>query len=271
MVSVFARYCCLKVVIPINIAARPAIYPLSESFGLWRNLRRLGGVIYRWVVKKRILFWLAIIVGLVALSGPFLPTDFAVERSIIINAPHGAINAYLESPKMWDKWSAWSSDRDPTIKFTYSGPEVGKDAKQEWTSKELGSGWLKISSSNAKTGVAYFVGFDKDAEPYRGTILLQRPPNGAPGVLVSWSMLGSTENNYLMRYLAFKLDDWIGADFEYGLNRLKEFSEADADAYLKKEAEAKAAAEALKTATTTTSTTSASVTTTATATPLPTK
>lgn len=257
--------------IPINILARYRIYPYLSGFEFCRNLTALGGVLYRWVVKKRILLWLAIIVGLVALSGPFLPTDFAVERSIIIKAPHGAINAYLETPKLWNKWSAWSSDRDPTIKFTYSGPEAGKGAKQEWTSKEMGSGWLNISSSNAKTGIAYFVGFDNGGEAYRGTILLQRPPNGAQGVLVSWSMLGSTGDNYLMRYLAFKLDDWIGSDFEYGLNRLKEFSEADADAYLKKEAEAKAAAEALKTATTTTSTTSASVTATVTATPTSTK
>ncbi len=194
------------------------------------------------------------IVGIVVLSGPFLPTDFAVERSIIIDAPNGAISAYLESPKEWVKWSAWSPDRDPTMKLSYSGPESGKGAKQEWTSEKSGNGWLTLTSSNKRTGIAYLVGLGDEASTYRGTILLQRPPKNTPGVLVSWSFMGSTENNYLMRYMAFMFDDWIGAEFDYGLHRLKELSEADAGAYLKKEAEEKAAAEALKTATTTTST-----------------
>ena len=216
-------------------------------------------------MKKRILLWLGIIVALIAVSGFFLPTDFAVERNIVIDAPPAVVSAYLSTPRRWNDWSAWSSKRDPTLKYTYSGPESGKGAKQQWTSEALGSGWLKIVGSHPKTGIVYLVGFDKGSESYRGTMLLQRPADGARGVHLAWTMLGSTDENYLMRYMALKFDDWIGADFELGLKTLKILAEAEAIEVAEKEKLAKT--EAAKTLTATTSSVSANLAGALTATP----
>ena len=192
-------------------------------------------------MKKRILLWLGIFLVLFVAAGFFLPSDFAVERRQLIDAPPHIINRYLETPKLWNEWSAWSSKRDPSLVYTYSGPDVGQDAKQSWTSDKSGNGWLKITRSSPKTGINYEVGFDDQVTPYRGNILLQRPPRGQSGSLVAWTMLGSTEGNFFMRYFALKFDDWIGSEFEIGLKQLKTLAEKDAIDF--KEAEAKAALE----------------------------
>jgi hypothetical protein len=189
-------------------------------------------------VKKRILVWLGILLALVIAAGFALPTDFAVERRLVINAPPNIINAYLESPKRWKDWSAWNPRLDPTLVYTYSGPERGQDAKHAWTSENSGNGWMKITRSSPKTGINYRVQMEGQAHLYRGNILLQRPPEGQSGTLVSWTMLGSTEGNFFMRYLALKFDEWMGADFEIGLQQLQILAEKDAIAALETEKQA---------------------------------
>ena len=60
--------------------------------------------------------WTLAMVGFLALLvvgvGLFLPTQFAVERSIVIDAPADRVFNYLVDPREWKKWTVWNQ-RDP--------------------------------------------------------------------------------------------------------------------------------------------------------------
>ena len=149
------------------------------------------------------------------------------------------------------------------MKLKFVGPEKGKGAKMTWSSANSSDGAMTLLSASSKTGVVYSVEFENSTFPARGTVLMQRPPRNQEGVMVVWSLLGSTEGNFLMRFLAFKFDEWIGQDFEYGLGKLKTLAEAAAPAFIEKqerEAAEKAALEAATSSTATTTSTSTQTT-----------
>ena len=221
-------------------------------------------------MKKRLVFWLIVLTACVLAAGYFLPAEFAVERRLVIKAPPAAIAEYIVTPERWTEWSAWSPQKDSTIQLKYSGPKTGKGAKMTWTSESSIDGSLTILSASPKTGIVYSLQFDQDESPARGTILMQRPPRNQEGVLVVWSLLGSTEGNFLMRFLALNFDEWIGQDFEYGLDKLKDLAEASAPAFIEaqeREAAEKAALEAATSSTSTTAVATSSTSSTSTTAP----
>lgn len=69
-----------------------------------------------------------LILGLVALAlilvgvAFALPSQVTVARSIVINAPEGAVFPYVANLHKFNDWSPWAA-RDPQLRVTYSGPE----------------------------------------------------------------------------------------------------------------------------------------------------
>ncbi len=69
----------------------------------------------------RFLKWLLLaLLGLVVLlvvGGALLSSQFAVSRSVLVNAPADKVYALVASPRQWPKWSVWNR-RDPAMKIT---------------------------------------------------------------------------------------------------------------------------------------------------------
>ncbi len=99
------------------------------------------------VLKLSALVLLALAVVVIGI-GAMLPKDFAVERSIEINASPEAVFDEVNSLKKWDAWSPWIA-RDPSLANTHSGPDAGVGAMVTWTSEESGDGRQTITSANA--------------------------------------------------------------------------------------------------------------------------
>ena len=90
------------------------------------------------ILKLAALILLALVVVVIGI-GALLPKDFAVERSIEINASPEVVFDEVNSLRKWSAWSPWLA-RDPSIENTYSGPEAGVGATVVWTSEEAGDG-----------------------------------------------------------------------------------------------------------------------------------
>ncbi|WP_394779249.1 SRPBCC family protein [Undibacterium sp.] len=173
----------------------------------------------------KIVKWLAgIIIGLAVLllvAALALPDQYAVTRSIVINAPAEKIYPLIATPTEWKKWSVWNQ-RDPAMQMSFSGPPSGNGAAWEWQSKTQGNGGMKFNDAVPSSKIAYELHFEGMGKPSTGAFTLE-PQAG--GTRVSWSMLGNSDGKLAMRLFSPFMDKIIGGDFDSGLTNLKKLAE----------------------------------------------
>jgi len=170
-------------------------------------------------VKLFVLVLLALAIVVVGV-GAFLPNGFRVERSIEIDASPELVFDQVNSLRHWDAWSPWIA-RDPSIESTFAGPEAGEEATMTWTSEESGEGTQTITLSERPTRIEMVLDLGANGQP---NAYWTFEPIG-DGVRVTWGLYGIASGPF-GGYWAKMMDRWIGVDFEDGLVRLKEVSEA---------------------------------------------
>lgn len=195
------------------------------------------------MLKKALLVVGVLIVGVVALVAS-RPSEFSIERSLVVGAPPELAFAQVNDFKAWAKWSPWAK-LDPQMAITYGGPEAGGvGATYEWKgNKDVGSGKMAITESKPGELVKIQLDF---LEPFPASNVTQFIfAKEGEGTKVTWRMDG--KNTFMGKAfsLVMDMDKMIGADFEKGLAAMKtesEAAQAQALAQAKAEAE-KAAAE----------------------------
>lgn len=173
------------------------------------------------ILKGIIVGLVALVLGL-AVIGFFLPRDYSVERTIVVQAPAEHIFPYLHELPNWKLWMAWY-EKDPDMKITYSGPSAGVGAISAWESKTEGSGEMEVKRVIADQLIEYELRFPS-FEPSTGQLELT-PMDG--GTQVRWSDQGRLGINPFFRYFGLMLDGMIGKDFETGLAKLKNVAESN--------------------------------------------
>lgn len=176
---------------------------------------------------------------------PFgLPAQYRVVRTVTINAPPAAIHPSVETLKEWPKWSAWTTEKYPDMKITYSGPESGVGAIDEFEGESVGGhGKFEITKSDPDTGIDYNLDFDHGTYVSTGGIKYAKD---AGGTKVTWTNEGDLGWNPISRWCnAFgMMDSMMGPDFETGLANLKKKVEAEVATAAEKPAEDKQAEKA---------------------------
>ena len=150
-----------------------------------------------------------------------LPNEYAVTRTITINAPAEKIYPLVVDPKEWKKWSIWNQ-RDPAMAMTYSGSATGTGASWDWQSKSQGNGGMKFTSAIANQKLDYEMHFEGMGKPSTGAMQFETQSGGTK---ITWSMHGTSEGNLMMKLFAPFMDKMVGPDFEAGLNNLKKLAE----------------------------------------------
>ena len=171
---------------------------------------------------------------------PFgLPAQYSVVRTVTIDAPPAAIHPSVNTLKEWPKWSAWTTEKYPDMTVTYSGPESGVGAINEFEGESLGGhGKFEITKSHPDEGIDYKLDFDHGSMVSTGGIKYE--PEGK-GTKVTWSNEGDLGINPISRWCnAFGLmDRMMGPDLQTGLDNLKKKVEAEVAAGAEKPAEDK--------------------------------
>lgn len=152
----------------------------------------------------------------------FLPARYQIERSVVIKAAPEAIFPYLNELRRWPEWTAWTTNREPSLVYQVTGPATGVGAVQSWTAKS-GNGSIKLTASDPKVGVSYELNFNEGRFVSTGRIQLF-PVDG--GTRVLWTNEGDFGGNPIGRYLGLLMDRMMGADCEIGLRNLKAKVEA---------------------------------------------
>ncbi|HVP14883.1 MAG TPA: SRPBCC family protein [Terriglobales bacterium] len=141
---------------------------------------------------------LVVIVAAVLTFALTLPAEFSAQDNALISAPPESLYARFATPRTWARWSAWTTRSDPTLAYTYSGPDSGLGATMHWTSQKLGSGQLQIVEAVPGRLVHYELHFMTSPAPIVGRVRLE-PKAG--GTEVTWSDQGSLGGNVVMRLM----------------------------------------------------------------------
>ncbi|HEX4511160.1 MAG TPA: SRPBCC family protein [Burkholderiaceae bacterium] len=173
----------------------------------------------RWI-KITLAAVVLLVVGVLAL-GYALPSQYRVERSIVIDAPVARIYPLVSAPRMWLRWSIWTH-RDPGMKIEYFGPDSGTGAGWRWDSRSEGRGEMTLTRTDPDTGFDYKLYFPDYQSTSTGEFRMTPEGNGTR---VTWNNHGDVGSNPLHHYLAAFMDRLVGPDFDAGLHNLKALAE----------------------------------------------
>jgi hypothetical protein len=176
---------------------------------------------------KWLLILFSSLLGIFFVGGLFIPDAWQVSRSKLISAPTDTIYAQMATLKNWPVWSPWTTERDPTMVFSYAGPETGVGAKQLWTSAKMGTGHLEIKEADATKGISYelFIDMGNMQSTIKGSIAFAP---AATGTTVTWTDEGNSEGSLVKRWMSLMVTKMLGKDLEEALEGLKRVSERQA-------------------------------------------
>ena len=175
-------------------------------------------------IAIRIAQIIVVLVLLVAGVGLLLPQQQSVERSIVIDAPAMRIFPLLSGARAFHSWSPWA-EQDPDLAIEWLGPDQGKDSGMKWSSARSGNGSWTVTDvvEGKRVDVALEFGGQGNAVSW----FELEPVVG--GTKVTWGFKTDAGMNPVHRWFGLMLDDWVGKDYERGLQRLKEVLEGRAD------------------------------------------
>jgi hypothetical protein len=174
------------------------------------------------VIAAMIVLAIAVIWILAARQGDV----FAVERSVVVNAPPQRIHALVNNFHNWTDWSPYEH-RDPQLKRSFSGASEGKGSVYAWEgNKNVGSGRMEILDTDPSSNVTIKLDFLKPFEAHNKAEFLFRPQGGA--TFVTWRMSGPHACMSRVMGVFMNFDRMVGKDFETGLASLKQAAESGA-------------------------------------------
>lgn len=147
-----------------------------------------------------------------------MPKTYEVKRDISIRGSAADIYAYIGHLDRWPEWTAWNTEKYPTLQYDEFKVTQGPGAVMAWT-MDGGRGELTITDASPDTGIAYDLAFDTYLS--KGDIRLD-PKDGS--TTVTWRNYGDLEGIGVL-FGPF-MEMMMAPDFETGLSRLKERVEA---------------------------------------------
>ena len=174
----------------------------------------------KWLIG--IVLGLLVLVAVLVGVGFLLPSEFKIERSVLVQAPAEKVYPLIAVPREWSRWAVWNA-RDPAMQIGYSGPESGTGAAWSWQSKTEGNGEMVFDAAVPNERIDYSLSFPEFGMQSNGELRLE-PAEG--GVRVSWTNAGDMGGNPINRWFGLLMDSLVGPDFEAGLAKLKQVAEA---------------------------------------------
>ncbi len=159
---------------------------------------------------------IALIVLFLAFAGYNATQDghYEVSRTVKINASPMTVSAIVSEFRNWPDWAVWFQ-RDSTMVATFGEKTTGVGANYSWVSENSGAGRMEILAYEPGTSMNTSISFDGQGSS-NGFWKFEQLDHGV--TQVTWGMTG--EMGFFGRFLAPKMEQWVGPDFEQGLDNL---------------------------------------------------
>src|SRR5687767_10489411 len=152
--------------------------------------------------------------------------EFEVVRSTTIAADPARVHGLVDDFHQWRVWSPWE-ELDPDLSRDYSGPSSGVGARYAWQgNKKAGQGSMEITSSTPELIVIRL----EFLKPWKATnqTTFAFSDVGDAGTEVTWRMTGENTGFAAVFFRLFRMDKYVGKDFDKGLAQLKAAAEGPA-------------------------------------------
>lgn len=151
-------------------------------------------------------------------AGFFMTSKWRAEATLLIDAPPERIFENIVDLRQWRNWTVWNRDMDPTLEWTFAGPEQAKGSEMTWQGDELGRGRLVVTEVEPNRMLTYDLFFDRATRPNHGTLVLE-PFEGK--TRVSWLDEGDVGSNPIGRLVVAAIEKTVARDFQLSLEKLK--------------------------------------------------
>ena len=168
-------------------------------------------------VLKTIFSIIIVLIIVVVVAGLFLPTNYTVERSIVISATPAQIHRYVGDLNRWGEWEPWTEE-DPTIVITKGEKTEGIGATQSWVG-DSGDGAITFTKDSPDEGIEYDLVFDDGTNVCQSAMIYDALEDGE--TRVTWTMSGDMSTPVLGGYFVLMIDSMVGKMFDKGLSNLK--------------------------------------------------
>ncbi len=165
---------------------------------------------------KKFAIFIAALIGIIIVVGLFLPTQYAVTRTQVIQGAPASIHVHVNDLTKWDAWAPWK-DEDPSLVVTHGEKTSGVGANQSWAGKD-GNGSLTFTQSSPEKGIDYDLSFNDGL--YKCSAFIHYRDLGG-NTQVTWTMTGDMAVPVIGGYLAMTMDSMAGPMFQRGLTKLK--------------------------------------------------
>ena len=174
---------------------------------------------------KKIALTLGAVVVLAAVVIALQPSEFAIERSVSIEAPARLVYGHIASVRAMDVWSPWSK-MDPQLQTVYDGPDSGVGARSSWEGPQMGKGRVTVTATAPDREIEMKL---EMLAPMAATnrVLFTLSPSGET-TAVTWRMEGANGFVGKAMSLVMNMETMVGDEFARGLGSLKTLVEAEA-------------------------------------------
>jgi len=165
------------------------------------------------------------IVAIVAMT-MIAPTNFAVEKEIVINKPRAEVFEYAKMVKNQNDWGPWFK-KEPTMKQEFRGTDgqVGFVVHWKGEKADTGEGEQEIKkivpNERIETELRFKEPFESKADAY-----LTTEDSGPNQTKVKWGFTGSMPRPMNIFLLFVDMNDAVGKDYQDGLASLKSIMES---------------------------------------------
>lgn len=175
-------------------------------------------------IVKGILYFILIIVAVLAIAAAFAPSEKIIERSTTINASPAQVFKLVANFENWKEWDPWFR-KDTTQERTYNGKLGDEGYHYTWKSdhKQVGNGKMTILSYEDNVRADYHIGFGESGEDMGFDSYFKLEEDGEQ-TKVTWGMV--SKSSWPMKIMHYLTEKFVGPDFDSGLSNLKAAAES---------------------------------------------
>jgi hypothetical protein len=179
-------------------------------------------------ILRIILIVIVVVIAIPLVIALFVNRDYGVERTVVIDRPVQEVFDFVKLLRNQDLYSKWA-EMDPNMEQSFSGTDGTVGFISAWKGNEnVGEGEQEITGITEgyriNTQLRFIKPFKSQSDAYMVT-----ESQGDNQTLVTWGFSGRMNYPLNLFFLIMDMDESIGADYDYGLQKLKDLLEADGE------------------------------------------